>query len=203
MKKTETTSETRELLSATAFVLKSPQSCPAPCQILWTEARQAPLSMGFPRQGYWSGGPCPPPGDLFNPGMEPRPLMAPALAGGFFTTSAAQSYVAACREGVCGRMGACVCLTESPHCAPETIPAWLIGYTSIQNKKVFRNKKLMHRFPKTVKGRLLGLREVSLAKWLSSNVTCKLNKTWERRERTPDRGHLLIHSLEGNIFFPE
>ena len=38
----------------------------------WTVAHQAPLSMGFSRQGYWSGLPCPPPGDLPNPGIEPR-----------------------------------------------------------------------------------------------------------------------------------
>ena len=50
----------------------------------WTVAFQAPLSMGFPRQEYWSGLPCPPPGDLPNPGIEP---MSPALAGVFFTTS--------------------------------------------------------------------------------------------------------------------
>ena len=37
----------------------------------WTIARQAPLSMGFSRQEYWSGWPCPPPGDLPNPGFEP------------------------------------------------------------------------------------------------------------------------------------
>ena len=36
----------------------------------WTVARQAPLSMGFSRQGYWSGWPCPPPGDLSDPGVE-------------------------------------------------------------------------------------------------------------------------------------
>ena len=54
----------------------------------WTVARQAPLSMGFCRQEYWSGLPCPPPGDLLNPGMEPMSLMAPALADRFFTTSA-------------------------------------------------------------------------------------------------------------------
>ena len=35
----------------------------------WTVAQQAPLSMGFPRQEYWSGLPCPPPGDLPNPGL--------------------------------------------------------------------------------------------------------------------------------------
>ena len=49
----------------------------------WTVARQAPLSMGFSRQGYWRGLPFPPPGDLSNPGIEP---VSPALAGRFFTT---------------------------------------------------------------------------------------------------------------------
>ena len=49
----------------------------------WAVACQAPLSMGFPRQEYWSGLPFPFPGDLSDPGMEPP---SPALAGGFFTT---------------------------------------------------------------------------------------------------------------------
>ena len=56
--------------------------------IPWTEACQAPLSMGFSRQEYWSGLLCPPPGDLPDPGIEPISLMSPALAGRFFTTSA-------------------------------------------------------------------------------------------------------------------
>ena len=38
----------------------------------WTAAFQAPLPMGFPRQEYWSGLPIPPPGDLPNPGSEPK-----------------------------------------------------------------------------------------------------------------------------------
>ena len=50
---------------------------------LWTIALQAPLSMGSSRQEYWSGLPCPPPGNLPNPGIEPA---SPALAGGRFTT---------------------------------------------------------------------------------------------------------------------
>ena len=50
----------------------------------WTAAPPAPLAMGFPRQEYWSGPPCPPPGDLPDPGMEPMPLASPALAGRFF-----------------------------------------------------------------------------------------------------------------------
>ena len=52
----------------------------------WTVACQAPLSMGFPRQEYWSGWPFPSPGDLPDPGIEPA---SPALAGGFFTTAPA------------------------------------------------------------------------------------------------------------------
>ena len=48
----------------------------------WTLACKAPLSMGFSRQEYWSGLPCPPPGDLTNPGTEPA---SPILAGRFFT----------------------------------------------------------------------------------------------------------------------
>ena len=46
-----------------------------PCLTLatpWTVARQTPLSVGFSRQEYWSGLPCPSPGDLPNPGIEPR-----------------------------------------------------------------------------------------------------------------------------------
>ena len=45
----------------------------------WTVAHQAPLSMGFSRQEYWSGLPCPPPGDLPDPEIEPGSPAAPAL----------------------------------------------------------------------------------------------------------------------------
>ena len=54
----------------------------------WTVTHQAPLSMGFSRQEYWSGLPCPPPGDLLHPGIKSASLMPPGGAGGFFTTSA-------------------------------------------------------------------------------------------------------------------
>ena len=54
----------------------------------WTVARQAPLSVGFSRQEYWNGLPCPPPGDFPDPEIEPTSLMSPALAGVFFTTNA-------------------------------------------------------------------------------------------------------------------
>ena len=54
---------------------------------LWTVTHQAPLSMGFSRQEYWRELPCPAPGDLPDPGIEPVPLMSPVSVGGFFTTS--------------------------------------------------------------------------------------------------------------------
>ena len=50
----------------------------------WTVAHQAPLSMGFSRQEYWSGLPFPSPGDLPDPGIEPA---SPALAGGLSAIS--------------------------------------------------------------------------------------------------------------------
>ena len=49
----------------------------------WTVARQAPLPMEFSRQEYWSGFPCPPPGDLPGSRIE---ITSPALVGRFFTT---------------------------------------------------------------------------------------------------------------------
>ena len=67
----------------------------------WTVAHQAPLSMGFPRQEYWSGLPCPRQRDLPYPGIEPMSLMSPTLGGRFFTTldqirSVAQSCLTLC-----------------------------------------------------------------------------------------------------------
>ena len=58
------------------------------CATPWTVAHLAPLSVGFSRQEYWSGLPCPPPGDLPNPEVKPSSVMSPALAGRFFTTIA-------------------------------------------------------------------------------------------------------------------
>ena len=60
--------------------------------ILWTIAHQAPRSIGFSRQKYWSGLPCPPPRNLHDPGIKPMSPMSLTLAGGFFTTSATWKY---------------------------------------------------------------------------------------------------------------
>ena len=56
----------------------------------WTVACQAPLSMEFPRQEYWSGLPFPPPGNLPDPVVEP---VSPALEGGFFTSEPPEKFL--------------------------------------------------------------------------------------------------------------
>ena len=52
-----------------------------------------PGSSIFTRQEYWSGLPCPPPGNVPNPGIELTSLRSPALAGRFFTTRASYPYI--------------------------------------------------------------------------------------------------------------
>ena len=69
----------------TVYVL-SCISCVQLFVTLWI-VHQAPLSMGFSRQEYWSGLPYPPPGDLPDLRIKPVSLISFALAGGFFTTS--------------------------------------------------------------------------------------------------------------------
>ena len=58
-------------------------------KIPWTEKPGGPHSMGFSRQEYWSGLPCPPPGDLPHTGIKPSSLGSPALAGRSFTAEPA------------------------------------------------------------------------------------------------------------------
>ena len=59
-------------------------SCVQPFETPWTETHKAPVSMEFLREEYWSGLLFPPTGALSDPGIEPRSLAFPALAGGFF-----------------------------------------------------------------------------------------------------------------------
>ena len=74
-------------------MLELPAHMPSCFSCVWlfetqrTITHQAPQDVGFPREEYWSGLPCPPPGDLPDSGTEPAYLMSPALADGFFTTS--------------------------------------------------------------------------------------------------------------------
>ena len=86
------------LLSSILFIVSPHKvmvcvSGPALCNPMDGD-HQAPLSMEFSRQvenwlgcQFWSGLPCPPPGDLHDPGIKPMSLMSPAVAGRFFTTS--------------------------------------------------------------------------------------------------------------------
>ena len=67
----------------TCMHAKTPQSCLTHAT-LWTTAHQALLSMAFSKQEYWSGLPCPSPGDIPDPGVEPTCVTYPALAGVFF-----------------------------------------------------------------------------------------------------------------------
>ena len=60
-------------------VVLSHFSCVRLCVTPWTAACQAPLSMGFSRQNYWSGLPCPPPGDLPDSGIKSAASAPPAL----------------------------------------------------------------------------------------------------------------------------
>ena len=71
----------------------------------WTVARQAPPSMGFFRQGYWSGLPFPPPGDLPDPGQKPASPLSPALQANSWPTEPPGRPLSswhACRVGVTG-----------------------------------------------------------------------------------------------------
>ena len=108
---------------------------------IWTVAHQSPLSMGFSKQEYWSGLPCPPPADLPNPGIEPAFLMSPALTVRFFTTSATWQYLKlisgnlvihsrtyllplSLSNGTLQKVTGCACLSLQNN-------TWLVGDTEI------------------------------------------------------------------------
>ena len=68
-----------------------------PFVTLWAIFCQTPLPMRFSRQEYWNGLPCPPPGDLPDPGIEPASLISPSVAGGNCTTRATwEAHVCIC-----------------------------------------------------------------------------------------------------------
>ena len=80
---------------------------------LWSVVHQVPLSVGYPREEYWSGLPFPSPGDLPDPGIEPT---SPALAGRFYTTYAMLSHFS------------CFWLCATPQTAAHQAPPSL-GYS--------------------------------------------------------------------------
>ena len=93
-------------------------SCVQLYAILWNIVCQAPLSMGFSRQEYWSRLPCIPPEHLLNTGIEPWSLMSPALAGGFFTTGATWKAHIISRRYLCMCAQLCLTLFDPMDCSP-------------------------------------------------------------------------------------
>ena len=73
------------------------QSCVQLFATPQTKACQAPLFRGFPREEYWSGLLCPPPGDLPNQRIEPAFPTSPALAGKFFTAESPGKSIQNCK----------------------------------------------------------------------------------------------------------
>ena len=104
-------------------------SCVWLCVTLRTVACQAPLSMGFSRQEYWSGLPCPSLGDLPHPGIEPMFLMSPVLAGGFFTTGTIAKSGKKKKEG---EWKACWSLGESALC--HALEGCYLTYSDVTSK---------------------------------------------------------------------
>ena len=95
----------------------------------WIVACQAPLSMGFLRQEYWSGLPFPSPGYLPDPGMEPE---SPALAGEFFTTEPPGKPLFPSSKSVPRP-----CLCPWPPLLPSSLPAlnWAMGAGPAERKQ--------------------------------------------------------------------
>ena len=77
---------------------------------LWTVAHQALLSPGFSKQKYWSGLPCPPPGDLPDPGIEPESTVSPALRVDSLPLGHQGSPCAHICICVCMYVHTCVCI---------------------------------------------------------------------------------------------
>ena len=97
---------------------KSFQSCPTLCN-LPDYSPPGSSVMGFSRQEYWRGSPCPPPGDLPDPGIEHASLTSPALESGFFTTTATCEASFPCARREMALIFSCPCvlllLIQSPH----------------------------------------------------------------------------------------
>ena len=86
------------------------QSCPT-LAASWTVAHQAPLSMGFSRQEYWSGLPFPSPGDLPNPGIKPT---SPALQVDSLLLSHQEAHIYAYANIYLMGMHAQICFISLP-----------------------------------------------------------------------------------------
>ena len=93
----------------------------------WTVARQSPASMGFSRQEYWSGLPCPPPGDLPDPEVKPPALQADSLP---------LSYQGVCFLGIC-----CLSVAIAPAFVSPQPSTWLLACYRCWSSKPAASKK--------------------------------------------------------------
>ena len=113
-------------------------------ETLWTVALQAPLSVGFSRQEYWSGLPCPPPGDLPNPGVKPTSLKSPAVADGFFTTSTtwgAQEQAQSVTRSGCVIRASCWVYVLYAFIKAQCCPGWRLHSSMSEGQSLYRKKK--------------------------------------------------------------
>ena len=133
---------------------KSLQSCPSLCDPLDCTC-QAPLSMGFSRQEYWSGLSCPPAGNL----PDPESLASPALAGRFFTTSAtwealSQWQPLSNKNGFQERMGEGITHSGDWHRARQEVVLCILSVYAAQSSWVLFLQRT----------RLIGLHQCTLSK---------------------------------------
>ena len=89
---------------------------------LWAIVLQVPLSIGFSRQEYWRGLPCPPPGDLPDSGIELVVLTSCASAGRFFTTSATWKYITCASVQFSSVAQSCPTLCDPMNCSTPGLP---------------------------------------------------------------------------------
>ena len=109
---------------------------------LWTVTRQAPLSMGFSRQQYWSRLPCPPPGDLRNPGIEPIISGVSCIAHLFFSYPQGNTPIPINKKemlqpkGIVSILHVCLC-TNSPIPNPKSPVTFRASFPSFRKPFVY------------------------------------------------------------------
>ena len=102
----------KNILSYASYNFKGKHVCAKLCNSLppyGLKPARLPYPWDSPGKNKWSGLPCPPPGDILHPGIEPLSLMFPALAGGCFTTSATWLHKNHIIDDDCPELGAKGC----------------------------------------------------------------------------------------------
>ena len=123
----------------------------------WIMACQAPLSMEFSRQEYWSGFPFPPSGDLPNPGIKPTSLVPPVLTDGFFTTTPPGKSLSSLGKG-----------------------KWLIWSARAGSRKWLGGKTLLHQWGKQswLSSWMQGPKSSCWQRWMKQNWDCEKLCAW-------------------------